>query len=156
MLQIKKISLPILAGVFCFSTIIAQTKIDGYVCNPLGRKRYLPEIKAGDKRIIVIDGEPLPYALARIPKIGETRGNLAAGGTGVAQPLTKRDREIAEAVGAALKQIGLFLVGLDVIGERLTEINVTSPTGIRELKKYGGADLAAKFLDVVEQRVRSL
>ncbi|HLD08474.1 MAG TPA: glutathione synthase [Methylophilaceae bacterium] len=114
-------------------------------------QRYLPEIKAGDKRIIVIDGEPLPYALARIPKIGETRGNLAAGGTGVAQPLTKRDREIAEAVGAALKQIGLFLVGLDVIGERLTEINVTSPTGMVEIAAQTDCNPAAIFMDALER-----
>lgn len=96
-------------------------------------QRYLPAILQGDKRIIVIDGEPLPYALARIPLAGETRGNLAAGGTGVAQPLTEHDREIAITVGKTLKQEGLFLVGLDVIGEHLTEINVTSPTGMVEI-----------------------
>ena len=96
-------------------------------------QRYLPEILQGDKRIIVIDGEPLAYALARIPKTGETRGNLAAGGTGVAQPLSSRDLEIATTVGKVLKQEGLFLVGLDVIGAHLTEINVTSPTGMVEI-----------------------
>ncbi len=96
-------------------------------------QRYLPSILQGDKRIIVIDGEPLPYALARIPKAGETRGNLAAGGTGVAQPLSARDAEIAKTVGQTLKAEGLFLVGLDVIGEHLTEINVTSPTGMVEI-----------------------
>ena len=96
-------------------------------------QRYLPAILQGDKRIIVINGEPLPYALARIPKLGETRGNLAAGGTGIAQPLTARDLEIAKTVGKVLKQVGLFLVGLDVIGEHLTEINVTSPTGMVEI-----------------------
>jgi glutathione synthase len=96
-------------------------------------QRYLPEIKQGDKRIIVINGEPLPYALARIPKVGETRGNLAAGGIGIAQPLTARDLEIAATIGKTLKQEGLFLVGLDVIGEYLTEINVTSPTGMMEI-----------------------
>ena len=94
---------------------------------------YLPAIKQGDKRIIVINGEPLAYCLARIPKAGETRGNLAAGGTGIAQPLTKRDLEIASTVGKTLKTEGLFLVGLDVIGEHLTEINVTSPTGMVEI-----------------------
>ncbi|PPC93768.1 MAG: glutathione synthase [Methylotenera sp.] len=98
-------------------------------------QRYLPAIKQGDKRIIVIDGKPLPYALARIPKAGETRGNLAAGGTGVAQPLSARDWEIASTVGAVLKTNGLFLVGLDVIGDYLTEINVTSPTGMVEIAK---------------------
>ena len=96
-------------------------------------QKYLPEILQGDKRIIVIDGEPLPYALARIPKLGETRGNLAAGGTGVAQLLSARDLEIATTVGKTLKEQGLFLVGLDVIGDSLTEINVTSPTGMVEI-----------------------
>lgn len=119
-------------------------------------QRYLPEIKAGDKRIIIIDGEPLPYALARIPKVGETRGNLAAGGTGVAQPLTKRDREIAETVGAALKQKGLFLVGLDVIGEHLTEINVTSPTGMVEIAAQTDCDPAAVFMDALEHKCAGL
>ncbi|HQN64747.1 MAG TPA: glutathione synthase [Methylophilus sp.] len=94
---------------------------------------YLPEIKAGDKRILVIDGEPLPYALARIPKAGELRANLAAGGTGVAQPLSMRDWKIARNVGKVLKREGLFLVGLDVIGDYLTEINVTSPTCMVEI-----------------------
>jgi len=98
-------------------------------------QKYLPQILQGDKRIIVIDGEPLPYALARIPKAGETRGNLAAGGTGVAQLLSARDLEIATTVGKVLKQEGLFLVGLDVIGDSLTEINVTSPTGMVEIAK---------------------
>lgn len=96
-------------------------------------QRHLPQILQGDKRIIVIDGEPLPYALARVPKAGETRGNLAAGGTGVAQLLTQRDIEIATTVGKVLKDNGLFLVGLDVIGDFLTEINVTSPTGMVEI-----------------------
>lgn len=98
-------------------------------------QRYLPAILQGDKRIIVIDGTPIPYALARIPKAGETRGNLAAGGTGVAQPLSERDWQIANEVGKVLKQEGLFLVGLDVIGDYLTEINVTSPTGMVEIAK---------------------
>jgi glutathione synthase len=96
-------------------------------------QRYLPQILQGDKRIIVINGEALPYALARIPKVGETRGNLAAGGKGVAQPLTPRDIEIASTVGKVLKENSLFFVGLDVIGNYLTEINVTSPTGIVEI-----------------------
>lgn len=96
-------------------------------------QRYLSQILQGDKRIIIINGEPLPYALARIPKAGETRGNLAAGGTGVVQKLTPRDLEIATTIGKVLKQAGLFLVGLDVIGDYLTEINVTSPTGMVEI-----------------------
>ena len=122
----------------------------------LGRRtimaqRYLPQIQAGDKRIIVIDGEPLPYALARIPKAGETRGNLAAGGTGVAQSLSERDREIAAAVGPVLKQKGLFLVGLDVIGDYLTEINVTSPTGMVEIAAQTPCDPARLFVDALER-----
>ena len=114
-------------------------------------QRYLPQIKAGDKRIIVINGEPLPYALARIPKAGETRGNLAAGGTGVAQPLSERDSEIAAVVGPVLKQKGLFLVGLDVIGDYLTEINVTSPTGMVEIAAQTPCDPARLFVDALER-----
>ena len=114
-------------------------------------QRYLPAITAGDKRIIVINGEPIPYALARIPKAGETRGNLAAGGTGVARPLTARDREIAETVGKVLKAKGLFLVGLDVIGEHLTEINVTSPTGMVEISAQTDCNPAEMFMDALAQ-----
>lgn len=113
-------------------------------------QRYLPEIQQGDKRIIVINGEPLPYALARIPKVGETRGNLAAGGTGVAQPLTQRDLEIATTIGKTLKQEGLFLVGLDVIGEYLTEINVTSPTGMVEIAAQTSCKPAQVFMQALE------
>ena len=114
-------------------------------------QRYLPAILQGDKRIIVIDGKPLDYALARIPKLGETRGNLAAGGTGIAQLLTRKDREIAETIGQTLKQKGLFLVGLDVIGEHLTEINVTSPTGMVEIAAQTNCQPAAIFLDALER-----
>src|SRR5512140_3734795 len=96
-------------------------------------QRYIPEIREGDKRILLIAGEPVPYSLARIPKPGETRGNLAAGGSGVAQPLSARDLEIARALGPKLKAAGLMLVGLDVIGDYLTEVNVTSPTCMREI-----------------------
>jgi glutathione synthase len=113
-------------------------------------QRYLPEILQGDKRIIVINGEPLPYALARIPLAGETRGNLAAGGTGVAQPLSSRDYEIAATVGKTLKQEGLFLVGLDVIGDHLTEINVTSPTGMVEIAAQTDCNPAGVMLDALE------
>ena len=113
-------------------------------------QRYLPEIQQGDKRIIVINGEPLPYALARIPKAGETRGNLAAGGTGIAQPLTQRDLEIATTIGKTLKQEGLFLVGLDVIGEYLTEINVTSPTGMVEIAAQTSCKPAQVFMQALE------
>ncbi len=122
-------------------------------------QRYLPAILQGDKRIIVINGEPLPYALARIPKAGETRGNLAAGGTGVAQALTKRDLEIATIVGKTLKQEGLFLVGLDVIGEHLTEINVTSPTGMVEIAAQtqnlvAPCNPALNFVQALETTIR--
>ena len=119
-------------------------------------QRYLPAILQGDKRIIVIDGVPLPYSLARIPKAGETRGNLAAGGTGVAQLLSERDLEIATTVGKVLKAEGLFLVGLDVIGEHLTEINVTSPTGMVEIAKQTShltqpCNPARNMLDALER-----
>jgi len=114
-------------------------------------QRYLPEIVQGDKRIIIINGDPLPYALARIPLAGETRGNLAAGGTGVAQPLSERDHEIATVVGRTLKQHGLFLVGLDVIGDHLTEINVTSPTGMVEIAAQTDCNPAGLMLDALEQ-----
>lgn len=115
-------------------SVILET-ITNFGSRTIMAQRYLPAILQGDKRIIVIDGVPVPYALARIPKAGETRGNLAAGGTGVAQLLSVRDLEIATTVGKVLKQEGLFLVGLDVIGEHLTEINVTSPTGMVEIAK---------------------
>ena len=113
-------------------------------------QRYLPAILQGDKRIIVINGEPLPYALARMPKAGETRGNLAAGGTGVAQALSARDLEIATTVGKTLKHEGLFLVGLDVIGEHLTEINVTSPTGMVEIAAQTACKPAQIFVQALE------
>jgi glutathione synthase len=118
-------------------------------------QQYLPAIKQGDKRIIIIDGEPLPYALARIPKAGETRGNLAAGGKGVAQPLTARDIEIATTVGKTLKAEGLFFVGLDVIGDYLTEINVTSPTGIVEIAAQTTCQPAQVFIDALEAKLES-
>jgi len=117
-------------------------------------QRYLPEISQGDKRILVIDGEAAPYCLARIPAEGETRGNLAAGGSGVARPLSARDREIAEALGPTLKAAGLLLVGLDVIGDCLTEVNVTSPTCFREITAQTGFNVAGRFMDALERRVR--
>ncbi len=109
---------------------------------PIMAQRYIPEITQGDKRILMIDGEPVPYALARIPQPGELRGNLAAGGTGEGRPLTDRDRWICEQVGPTLKRKGLYFVGLDVIGDYLTEINVTSPTCIRELDRHYGINIA--------------
>jgi glutathione synthase len=130
--------------------VILET-ITHYERRTVMAQRYLPEIKAGDKRILIIDGESLPYALARIPKAGETRGNLAAGGKGVAQPLSPRDREIATTVGKVLKQEGLFLVGLDVIGDHLTEINVTSPTGMVEIAAQTDCNPAALFVDALER-----
>ena len=116
-------------------------------------QRFIAEIVKGDKRVLVIDGKPVPYSLARIPKQGETRGNLAAGATGVAQPLTARDREIAEAVGPELKAQGLMLVGLDVIGDYLTEVNVTSPTCMREIADQTGFNVAALMIDALEKAV---
>ena len=112
-------------------------------------QRYLPEIKEGDKRILMINGEPVPYCLARVPSSGETRGNLAAGGTGRAQPLSDRDRWIAEQVGPTLKEKGLLFVGLDVIGDFLTEINVTSPTCIREIDAAYELDIAGQLMDTI-------
>jgi glutathione synthase len=113
-------------------------------------QRYLPAILQGDKRILVINGEPMPFALARIPKAGETRGNLAAGGKGVAQPLSQRDLEIASTIGKTLKAEGLFLVGLDVIGHYLTEINVTSPTGMVEIAAQTSCIPAQNFIEALE------
>jgi glutathione synthase len=117
-------------------------------------QRFIPEIVDGDKRIVLIGGKPVPHALARIPKAGETRGNLAVGGKGVVRPLTARDREIAESVGARLAADGLFVVGLDVIGDFLTEVNVTSPTGFVEITKQTGFDVAGVFAEGVEALVR--
>jgi glutathione synthase len=113
-------------------------------------QRYLTEIVKGDKRILVIGGEPVPFALARIPQGNEIRGNLAVGGKGVAQPLSARDREIAVAIGPVLAARGLLLIGLDVIGDCLTEINVTSPTGFQEITTQTGFDVAEMFVDALE------
>jgi glutathione synthase len=114
-------------------------------------QRYLSAIAQGDKRVLVIGGKPVPYALARIPQGGEVRGNLAAGGKGVAQALSERDLEIASTLGPQLVERGLLLVGLDVIGDCLTEINVTSPTCFREIMDQTGFDVAAMFVDALEQ-----
>ncbi|ULJ68559.1 glutathione synthase [Wielerella bovis] len=114
-------------------------------------QRYIPEIVHGDKRILIIAGEVVPFALARIPQNGETRGNLAAGGRGVAQELSARDREIAETLAPQLKARGILLAGLDVIGDCLTEVNVTSPTGFQEIMKQKDFDVAAMFIDAVER-----
>ena len=117
-------------------------------------QKYLPQISEGDKRVLVIGGKPVPFALARIPQGGEVRGNLAAGGKGVAMPLTEREREIAEVLGPILVQRGLLLVGLDVIGGHLTEINVTSPTCFQEITDQQGCDVAALFVDALEAALR--
>lgn len=115
---------------------------------------FIPEITAGDKRILVVDGEPVPYCLARIPKQGETRGNLAAGGRGVAQPLSEADWRIAKALGPELKRRGLIFVGLDVIGDKLTEINVTSPTCIREIEAAFDVDITGMLMNAIEARIK--
>ncbi|MDP5116957.1 MAG: glutathione synthase [Burkholderiaceae bacterium] len=118
-------------------------------------QKFVPDIAQGDKRVLVIGGQPVPYALARIPQGNEVRGNLAAGGKGVAQPLTDRDREIALAIGPTLAARGLLLVGLDIIGDSLTEVNVTSPTCFREITDQTGFDVAAMFMDALELGLRS-
>jgi glutathione synthase len=118
-------------------------------------QRFVPEIAQGDKRVLVIGGKPVPFSLARIPQGSEIRGNLAAGGKGVAQPLSARDREIAEAIGPALAARGLLLIGLDVIGDWLTEINVTSPTCFQEITQQTGFDVPAMFVDALEAASRA-
>lgn len=118
-------------------------------------QRYIPAIKDGDKRILMIDGEPVPYCLARIPAAGETRGNLAAGGRGVAQPLSERDREIAAIVGPELRKRGLLFVGLDVIGDYLTEINITSPTCIREIDSAFDTRIAERLMEAIAAKLQA-
>jgi glutathione synthase len=131
------------------NVIIETLTEDG--ARTLMAQRFIPEIAQGDKRVLLIDGEPVPYCLARIPKAGETRGNLAAGGRGVAQPLSESDLAIARKLGPVLAARGLLLVGLDVIGDRLTEINVTSPTCFVEITEQTGFDVAAMFVDALER-----
>jgi glutathione synthase len=116
-------------------------------------QRFVPEISQGDKRVLVIGGQVAPFCLARIPQGTEVRGNLAAGGKGVAQPIFERDREIAETIGPLLSERGLLLIGLDVIGDCLTEINVTSPTGFQEITQQTGFDVPAMFIDALEEAV---
>jgi glutathione synthase len=118
-------------------------------------QRFVPEIAQGDKRVLVIGGKPVPFSLARIPQGSEIRGNLAAGGKGVAQPLSKRDFEIANALGPKLAERGLLLVGLDVIGDWLTEINVTSPTCFQEITQQAGFDVPAMFIDALEMSLQA-
>ncbi len=118
-------------------------------------QKFIPEITQGDKRILIIAGQPVPYCLARIPQGDEVRGNLAAGGKGVAQALSARDRDIAQAIGAVLHARGLLLVGLDVIGDYVTEINVTSPTCFQEIQQQTGCDVAATFIDALEAEIQA-
>jgi glutathione synthase len=130
--------------------VILETITKDGSCYVMAQK-YLPEISAGDKRILLVDGEPIPYALARIPAEGEVRGNLARGGSGKGVELTDRDRWICQQVGPRLRDMGLVFVGLDVIGDYLTEINVTSPTCIRELDSLYNIDIGGQLMDVLEK-----
>ena len=116
-------------------------------------QEYMPEITDGDKRILIVNGEPMPYCLARIPAQGETRGNLAAGGRGVARPLSVSDKAIADAIAPELKKRGLYFVGLDVIGDKVTEINVTSPTCIREIEAAYPINISGKLMDAIEDNI---
>ncbi|HXY04945.1 MAG TPA: glutathione synthase [Burkholderiaceae bacterium] len=134
------------------TNVILETSTQ-YGTKTVMAQRFIPEIALGDKRILLIAGVPVPYCLARVPKPGESRGNLAAGGTGRVQELSARDRQIAEAVGPVLNQRGLLLVGLDVIGDYLTEINVTSPTCFVEIHQQSGFDVARAFVDALEKRL---
>ncbi len=119
-------------------------------------QKFISEITKGDKRVLLIDGQPIPYSLSRIPQDGEIRGNLAAGGTGVAMPLTDRENEIANSVGPSLSRQGLFIVGLDIIGSYLTEINVTSPTCMQEISNQTNCDVATEVISALERKLTIL
>ncbi|PID43740.1 MAG: glutathione synthase [Proteobacteria bacterium] len=134
--------------------VICEILTDNGNCQIMAQK-FIPDIKDGDKRILIIDGKPVPWGLARIPMKGENRGNLAAGGTGVARELTDRDRWICDQIAPTLIEKGLLFVGIDVIGDYLTEINVTSPTCIRELDKTCNLDIAGSLMDAITARVGS-
>jgi glutathione synthase len=127
--------------------------VSEYGARSLMAQRFIPEIRDGDKRVLLIAGRAVPHSLARIPKPGESRGNLAAGGTGRAQPLTAADRRIAEAIGPVLAARGLLLVGLDVIGDHLTEVNVTSPTCFVEITQQTGLNVAGLFVDALLEEI---
>jgi glutathione synthase len=127
--------------------------LTGHGSQTIMAQRYIPEIIDGDKRILMINGEPVPYCLARVPEVGETRGNLAAGGSGRPQPLTDRDRWIASQVGPTLRDKGLLFVGLDIIGDYLTEINVTSPTCIREIDAGYDLDIGGQLMECIAQEL---
>jgi len=134
--------------------VIVETMADADSRSVMAQ-RYIPEIREGDKRVLLIDGVPVPQVLARVPKPGESRGNLAAGALGVARPIAAREREIAEGVGPTLAARGLLLVGLDVIGDWLTEVNVTSPTCFREIQDQTGFDVSGMFLEALERKARA-
>ncbi|MGL4268363.1 MAG: glutathione synthase, partial [Plesiomonas sp.] len=136
-------------------SVIIET-LTGYQQHFCMAQTFIPAITDGDKRILVVDGEPVPYCLARIPQSGETRGNLAAGGRGEARPLSESDWAIARAVAPVLKQKGLIFVGLDVIGDKLTEINVTSPTCIREIEAAFPVSITGMLMDAIERRLGKL
>lgn len=148
------------AGVFRINgsdnniSVIIET-LTRYGTRTIMAQRYIPEISKGDKRILMIDGKPVPYVLARIPKEGEFRGNLAVGGSGVVQPLSDRDNVIAKALGPYLSDQGLMLVGLDVIGDYLTEINITSPTCMREITDMTEFNVAGMMIDSIEMKLKS-
>lgn len=133
-------------------SVIAETLTE-YGNKSIMAQGYIPEIVKGDKRILLINGEPVPYALARVPAKGETRGNLAAGGHGEPRPITDRDRFICDQIAPTLREKGLLFVGIDVIGDYLTEINVTSPTCIRELDSAFGLDIAGQLMDCIESQL---
>lgn len=135
------------------SVIIETLTIHG--CRTIMAQRYIPEIIDGDKRVLMVDGEPIPWCLARVPEVGEVRGNLAAGGTGIVQPLSDRDRWIAEQVAPELRKRGLLFVGLDIIGDYLTEINVTSPTCAREIGREQPAAIEQKLMSAIEKQLGS-
>ncbi|BDU38682.1 glutathione synthase [Vibrio nigripulchritudo] len=134
-------------------SVIIET-LTNHAQNYAMAQTFVPDISNGDKRILVVDGEPMPYCLARIPAKGETRGNLAAGGRGEARPLSETDLQIANTVAPTLKEKGLIFVGLDVIGDKLTEINVTSPTCIREIEAAFDISITGKLMDAIERRVQ--
>ncbi|NKB34517.1 MAG: glutathione synthase [Pseudomonadales bacterium] len=135
-------------------SVIIETLTDGGQRQIMAQK-YIPEISDGDKRILMIDGKPVDYCLARVPAIGESRGNLAAGGSGIAQELTDRDRWICDEVSPVVKERGLLFVGLDVISDYLTEINVTSPTCVREIDKAQSLDIAGDLMDCIQQKLEA-
>ena len=134
-------------------SIIETLNLDG--AQSVMVQKFLPDIAQGDKRVLIIGGKPVPFCLARIPQGGEVRGNLAAGGKGVAQPITDNDRSIAEAIGPILAARGLLLIGLDIIGTSVTEINVTSPTCFQEIFDQTGCDVASIFIDALEASVKA-